>query len=66
MKTWYGSEESFETVKMVAAENMLTVVVDGLDIIIPNTCFYPCESWNDMLEKEEELKKLRIQVEWMN
>ena len=66
MKNWYGSEETFETLKMVAMENMLTVFVDGLDIIIPNSCFYPCDSWKDMLEKEEELKKSRVQVEWMN
>lgn len=66
MKDWYGSEESFETLKMVAAENMLTVFVNELDIVIPNSCFYPCDSWHDMLEKEEELKKLRIHVEWMN
>lgn len=66
MKSWYGSEETFETLKMVAVENMLTVFVDGLDIVIPNSCFYPCDSWMDMLEKEEELKKLRIQVEWLN
>lgn len=66
MKSWYGSEESFETLKMVSSENMLTVFVDGLDIVIPNSCFYPCDSWDELLEKETELKKVRVQVEWMN
>ncbi len=66
MKDWYGSEESFETLKSVAIENMLTVFVVGLDIVIPNSCFYPCDSWYEMTEKEEELKKLRVQIEWTN
>ena len=51
MKNWYGLEVSFETLKSVAIENMLTVFIDGLDIIIPNSCFYPCDSWHDMCEK---------------
>lgn len=66
MKNWFGSEESFETLKMVAVENMLTVFVVGLDIVIPNSCFYPCDSWNELLENETELKKVCVQVEWMN
>ena len=66
MKTWYGSEESFETLKMVASENMLTVFVCGYELVIPNRCFYPCGSIEEILEKETELKKSRIQVEWMN
>jgi len=66
MKNWYGSEESFEILKMVAMENMLTVFVNDYEFVIPNSCFYPCCSWDELLEKETELKKLRIQVEWMN
>lgn len=66
MKNWYGSEESFETLKMVSVENMLTVFVDGLDIVIPNSCFYPCDSLDELLEKETELKKVHVQVEWIN
>jgi|GEM_PF-4886807 len=43
---------------MVAAENMLTVFVNDYDLVIPNSCFYPCDSWDELLEKETELKKI--------
>ena len=66
MKKWYGSEETFETLKMVAAENMLTVFVYDYDIVIPNSCFYPCDTWDELLEKESELEKMRVNVEWIN
>lgn len=41
MKDWYGTEESFETVKEVAIQNMLDASVIGWDIVVPNSCFLP-------------------------
>lgn len=64
MNDLYGTEESFETIKEVAVENMLIVFAIDYDLVIPNRCFYPCVSYNELLEKEEELKRSNVRVEW--
>lgn len=66
MRDWYGTEKSFETLKMVAAKNRLTVFVNDYELVIPNMCFYPCCTFNEILEKEESLKRACVSVEWMN
>lgn len=43
---------------------MLVVFAIDYDLVIPNSCFYLCESYNELLEKEEELKRARVRVEW--
>ena len=64
MKDWYGTQESFETIKELAIQNMLVVFAVDYDLVIPNSCFYHCESYNELLEKDEELKRLGVRVEW--
>lgn len=56
MKDWYGTEESFDTVKEVAIQNMLDVFVFDLDIVVPNSCFYSCETYEELQEKISSLE----------
>lgn len=51
MKDLYGTEESFETVRKVAIQDMLDVSVIGWDIVVPYSCFYPCETHEELQEK---------------
>lgn len=63
MKDWYGTEESFETVKEVAIQNMLDVSVIGWYIVVPNSCFYPCETYEELQEKVSSLEGC-VNVKW--
>lgn len=56
MKDWYGSRESFETVKVVAIANGLDVFVFGWNIVVPNSCFYTCGTYEELQEKVASLE----------
>ena len=58
MKDWYGTEESFETVVEVAIQNELDISVVGYDFVVPNTCFYSCETYEELQEKGKYLARL--------
>lgn len=63
MKDWYGTEESFDTVKEVAIQNMFDVFVSGLDIVVPNSCFYTCGTYEELQEKVASLEGC-VNVKW--
>lgn len=63
MNDWYGTEESFETVKEVAIQNELDVYVVGYDFVVPNTCFYSCETYEELREKGKLLARL-VTLKW--
>nr|DAL16600.1 MAG TPA_asm: hypothetical protein [Caudoviricetes sp.] len=63
MKDWYGTDESFDTVKEVAIQNMLDVFVFEWDIVVPNTCFYSCSTYEELQEKVSSLEGC-VTVKW--
>ena len=56
MKDLYDSRESFETVKVVAIVSGLDVLVYDRNIVVPNSCFYPCETYEELQEKVASLE----------
>lgn len=64
MKYWYGTEESFDTLKEVAIQNLFVVFVLGLYIVVPNSCFYPCVTYEELQEKVSSLEG-RVNVKWV-
>lgn len=56
MKDWYGSRESFETVKVEAIANGLDVFVFDWNIVVPNLCFYTCGTYEELQEKVASLE----------
>lgn len=63
MKDWYGSRESFETVKVVAIANGLDVFVFDWNIVVPNSCFYTCETYEELQDKVSSLEGC-VNVKW--
>lgn len=63
MKEWYGTEESFEKLVEVAIQNELDVYVVGYDFVVPYTCFYSCETYEELREKGKPLARL-VTLKW--